>query len=115
MFYIGNNKFPLKNVLCCIGNKASKKMVDLKVLMTCGPEIMKAVGTFFLTNIPLISFALYTHNFFWNDAYNLNNNNFWRILISIQIMLIPVVNVLFVLAAATDPGIIPARNWTNSK
>ena len=83
MFWNGKNKFPLKSVCCCIGNRASKSTVDFKLLMTCGPETTNIVVTFFLMNVPLILFALFSNNFFFNDAYNLNNNNCWIILISV--------------------------------
>lgn len=115
MYFIGNNKFPCKHICCCISNKASKSMADMRVKMTCGPQSGRVALTFVLMNVPLVAFTTLTSGFFYNDVYNLTGNVFWRILIYSQIFLIVLTNFLFVVVSSTDPGIIPARNWTSCK
>ena len=115
MYFIGNNKFPCKQLCCCMGSKASKRSADLQVLMTCGPESGKVALTFMLMNVPLIMFLVLTFNFFYKDAYNFSHNDIWRILIFCHAGLIVLTNIFFFVAASTDPGIIPARNWTSCK
>ena len=68
MLYLGHNKFPCKPILekCCgIKNKSSKKMLDRKLQWCfCGPEILKATGTFFMINLPLATFSALTYDYF---------------------------------------------------
>ena len=111
MFFIGNNKFPCSKILCCISNRSSAKLINLKVLCTCGPEVGKVAMTFLMMNVPLILFPVSTFDFFFNEVYTAKDSQIWRLLICLQIALILVVNVFFTLTAATDPGIIPGRTW----
>lgn len=75
--------------------------------MTCGPESGKVLMTFCLMNVPMIIFDILSYDFFAEDVSDLSS--IWRVLIIIHIILIPIVNLFFMLAASTDPGIIPAR------
>ena len=69
--------------------------------------------TFLLTNLPLIVFDILSYNFFMNEASQLNS--IYQGMIVIEVLLIPIINVFFMLAASSDPGIIPARSWTGCK
>ena len=115
MYFIGNNKFPCRHICCCLSSKVSKRVADLRVLMTCGPQSGKVTLTFLLTNVPLIAFIILTFNFFYNEAYEYSHNIIWRILILCHVALVMLTNIFFFAAASTDPGIIPARNWTSCK
>ena len=70
------------------------------MLCTCGPESKNIVLTFFLMNTPLVLFAILTYSDFED-----------RLLSTLHIAMIPVVNFWFMLVCSTDPGIIPARTW----
>jgi hypothetical protein len=74
---------------------------------------MKVLMTFILMNVPMIVFDYLSFDFFVNDVSAISS--VWRVLIVIHILLIPVVNWYFMLAASTDPGIIPARTWNSVK
>ena len=67
--------------------------------------------TFFLINIPLPLFAALTAKFFYQEA----DLQGWKVAMTFQIILIPVVNIFFLLASLTDPGIVPGRSWLNTK
>jgi len=108
MFWIGNNKFPLRQALCCISNRAKKRVTDYKVLCVCGPESGKVAMTFFLFNIPLAMLAAFYWDFFQGDS------PVWHFLMTTMAILIPVVDILFAIASSKDPGILPARVWTSS-
>ena len=86
-------------------------MLDLKTRAVCGAEYFKASITFLLINIPLPLFAGLTGKFFFTET----DLKGWRIAMVFQIILIPVINYFFLIAALSDPGIVPARSWTNSK
>lgn len=81
MFFIGNNKFPCSKILCCISNKASRNLINLKVLCTCGPEYGKVTMTLLMMNVPLILFAVFTFDFFFNEVYTARDSLIWRVLI----------------------------------
>jgi palmitoyltransferase ZDHHC9/14/18 len=81
--------------------------------MICGPESAKVLMTFLLMNVPMIVFDFLSYDFFAKDVSEISSR--WRGLIIIHVLLVPVVNWFFMLAASTDPGIIPARSWNSVK
>ena len=110
MIYLGKNKFPCKYV-CCVDHKRQKKTVDLKVSWICGAEFGKAIMTFFLINIPLPLFSILTGKFFYEET----ELKGWRVAMTIQILLIPVINYFFLMTSLSDPGIVPGRTWNWSQ
>ena len=97
-------------LLCCIGNKAKASSQNLKMRWILGAEYLKAIITFLMINIPLILFTFLSGNFFYTHA-----SQPWQILMTIQIILIPVVNWYFIQTSVSDPGIAPGRSWLSSK
>ena len=59
-----------------------------------------------MINIPLVGMSVQCFNLF-DD----HDDTIWIVLLWLLISLIPVINIFFFLAAGTDPGIIPGRNW----
>lgn len=109
IFFIGNNRFPLIQILRCINNKFSKSVLNLKVLCVCGPESGQVLRTVLMINVPLIVFLILTFELI--HSFGLAH----RLLLYFQIILLFIVNIFLILTASTDPGIIPARNWSGSK
>jgi hypothetical protein len=62
-----------------------------------------------MINLPLLIFLILTFDIL-NKSGSPNN-----IVLYIQIILIFIVNIYLTFTASTDPGIIPARNWSGSK
>ena len=87
--------------------------------MTCGPEVGKVVQTFLLINVPLLIFfgltGPYLQEYFQRNqpqsVYSIIN----LVILYICFALLPIINILLMMTASTDPGIIPARSWQNCK
>jgi hypothetical protein len=62
-----------------------------------------------MINLPLLIFLILTFDILEKSG---SPNN---IILYIQIILIFIVNIYLTLTASTDPGIIPARNWSGCK
>ena len=82
-------------------------------MLVCGPESGKVIMTFILLNAPMALFDILSFSFFAKDASELSI--IWRALIIVHVVLIVIVNYFFFQTACTDPGIIPAREWTSLK
>lgn len=70
------------------------------------PKPWASVGVFFLINIPVIAFSALAFDWFWS------NGIVWQVAICAVWYLEFMTSVFLFRAAATDPGIIPGRQWT---
>ena len=81
----------------------------MRVCCVCGPETNQVIKTVLMINVPIAVFCALS------GATLIEEGMPYNIMFYVMLGLLLITNVLLVLTASTDPGIVPARNWAKCK